>query len=215
MYLVCDIKPKYQPRDILWVRETTYLWGTWVKNGITKTGKQKYKFVWDKTKPAIYAADGAPDYICKGWQEVGYFKRPSIHMPREAARIFLRVKDGRIERVQDISEEDAIAEGVERLFDHLTKEKYMDWANRVGEHETQEEQPYKNYLWHGHFGDCGTGNKQSDEWSHQYSSYENARGSFSSLWHLINAKRGYGWDKNPWIWVYTFERISKEEAIAA
>lgn len=37
--------------------------------------------------------------------------RPSIHMPKEAARIFLRVKDVRIERLNDMQEDDAIAEG--------------------------------------------------------------------------------------------------------
>lgn len=38
---------------------------------------------------------------------------PSIHMPREAARIFLRVKDVRVERLQDITNEQVIAEGIE------------------------------------------------------------------------------------------------------
>jgi hypothetical protein len=29
---------------------------------------------------------------------------------------------------------------------------------------------------------------------------------FELLWDSLNAKRGYGWDTNPWVWVYTFER---------
>jgi hypothetical protein len=33
---------------------------------------------------------------------------------------------------------------------------------------------------------------------------------FRSLWNSINAKRGYGWDTNPWVWVYGFERIDEE-----
>lgn len=40
--------------------------------------------------------------------------RPSIHMPKEAARIFLRVKQVRIERLGDITGEDCIAEGLSR-----------------------------------------------------------------------------------------------------
>lgn len=58
----------------------------------------------------VFKAD-SPDYPvnvgvgCHGW-------RPSIHMPREAARIFLRATDVRVERLQDITEDDASFEGV-------------------------------------------------------------------------------------------------------
>jgi hypothetical protein len=34
---------------------------------------------------------------------------------------------------------------------------------------------------------------------------------FRELWDELNAKRVYGWDTNPWVWVYTFERIEKPE----
>lgn len=47
----------------------------------------------------------------KDYGEVGIKWRPSIHMPKEAARIFLKVKDIHAERLQDMDEEDAIAEG--------------------------------------------------------------------------------------------------------
>ena len=36
-------------------------------------------------------------------------------------------------------------------------------------------------------------------------------GEFAKLWDSLNAKRGYGWDVNDWVWVNTLERISKEE----
>ena len=33
------------------------------------------------------------------------------------------------------------------------------------------------------------------------------RGGFANLWDEINAKRGYSWDSNPWVWVVEFKRI--------
>lgn len=84
-----DRLPPYQRGDILWVRET---WnGDWCDH-------------------YIYKADGGCAVAA------GYAKeprwRPSIHMPREAARIFLRVANVRVERLQDISVEDCKREGI-------------------------------------------------------------------------------------------------------
>ncbi len=92
-----------------------------------------------------------------------------------------------VERLQEISEEDAKAEGVEQQMAH---------GQPLG---------WRNYLWHGDFGNCGTGNKQSDEWDYQYSTYQKAKDCFSSLWELINGKGS--WGKNPLVWVIEFRRI--------
>ena len=81
---------KYEPGDILWVKET---WGI----GIQAAGGVIYK--------ADYA--GKPPPLAEG-----YKWKSSMVMPREVARIFLRVTDARMERLQDISERDAIAEGL-------------------------------------------------------------------------------------------------------
>lgn len=80
--------------------------------------------------------------------------RPSIHMPRWASRITLEIADVRIERLQQICETDARAEG-----SPLT----------------------------------------SGSYSH--------RGWYRLLWDEINAKRGYGWDVNPLVWVVEFKVI--------
>ncbi len=79
------IKPPYRPGDILYVRET-----------FCRQSSEEYPFVY-KASVETPAA----------WKWC-----PSIHMPREAARIFLRVTDVRGERLMDITPEQAIKEGV-------------------------------------------------------------------------------------------------------
>lgn len=83
--------PYGQPGDRLWVRETHCdLWGC---------------FVEPRQEPVIYRADGEADINVIGrWT-------PGIHMRRAASRITLEIADVRVERLQDISEEDAMAEG--------------------------------------------------------------------------------------------------------
>lgn len=69
----------YSPGDILYVREAFWGW----------SGGYEYKADYDRDNP-------------------GYIWKPSIHMPREAARIFLRVKGLRVERLQDITDDDMV-----------------------------------------------------------------------------------------------------------
>ena len=77
--------------------------------------------------------------------------RPSIHMPKEAARIWLEVKGVRVERVQDIvGSKDVFREGCPENEKHDA----LNW--------------------------------------------------FVSLWDKIYAKKGFGWDVNPWVWVIEF-----------
>ena len=87
-----ECKPKYQIGDILWVRET------YANPPLTAF-----------SVPFIYKADF--DRTFCGW-------KPSIHMPKAAARIFLEVVNVRCERLHDISESDAIAEGVYQHSDY-------------------------------------------------------------------------------------------------
>lgn len=83
-----------KPGDILYVRET------WDNEPITPGGHFRPRGVW------YYKADG--DLRPEAWRGNWH---PSIHMPKEAARLFLRVKNVRVERLQDIDEEGAKAEG--------------------------------------------------------------------------------------------------------
>ena len=90
-------KPKYRPGDILYVRET------FCELPVNPDGSDSGKIA--KT---YYKADG--DLRPDGWRDQKW--RPSIHMPQEAARIFLRVTDVRVERLQAISIDSCIKEGV-------------------------------------------------------------------------------------------------------
>lgn len=103
--------PYGQPGDRLWVRETCWLWGQWLKNGLTKKGKQAWRFKIETPSTVIF--DPAHPQIGKV-RKAGlkaYWIRPSIHMPRWASRIDLEIVKIRVERLQDILEEDARAEG--------------------------------------------------------------------------------------------------------
>lgn len=90
--------PRIGVGDRLWVRET------W-----SHTGDHVFSISEARMSPfghAIYQADQNPEYPhAKFW--------PSIHMPREFSRMTLIVTDVRVERLQDISEADAVAEGAD------------------------------------------------------------------------------------------------------
>lgn len=83
---------------------------------------------------------------------------PAIHMRREHSRITLEVTGVRVERVREISEEDAKAEGITAPMYPSNGEPTYRFAYRY-------------------------------------------------LWNDLNAKRGFGWEKNPWVWVLEFKRI--------
>lgn len=110
--------PYGQPGDRLWVRETFFAWGRWETRFNAKKGRDEWHFV-DMTlecgQSYLYAADRVRDTMAfikrRGGVEPMYWKRPAIFMPRAASRITLEVASVRVERLQDISEADAMAEG--------------------------------------------------------------------------------------------------------
>lgn len=118
--LYCLPSPYGAPGDRLWVREPHYRFGHWeqVPGVRTKTGRQKWRFVPD-TEEILYEAPAEyrkgrhhKDPETKAW----HLRLPRF-MPRAACRLVLPVVAVRLERLQDISEADARAEGIERHVD--------------------------------------------------------------------------------------------------
>lgn len=94
--------PFGQSGDRLWVRET---WAEALGSSFAAPLERYRQGSADGYGiGAIYRATPHPDYRVETW-------RPSIHMPRWAARITLEITNVRVERVQDITEGDAMAEG--------------------------------------------------------------------------------------------------------
>ncbi len=117
----------------------------------------------------------------KGWleYETETIKwKPSIHMFRRDSRIDLEITDTRVERVQDISRDDCIAEGVPQTYGEF-KGLAPEWTS-----------------------------KDKNDASYFYDN-RTSRENFYLLWDSINAKRGYGWKTNPYVWCITFKRVEK------
>ncbi|KYQ82514.1 hypothetical protein AWW72_18075 [Acinetobacter sp. NRRL B-65365] len=156
--LIETCNPFGEVGDQLWVRETWYQKGT---VGRSYPDDDEYQFFGHKQ--AAYVADGeAPnDWTVK--------KRPSIHMPRWASRIQLEITNIRIERLKDISEADAIAEGMT----------FTDYGqNHFGN-------PNPGWLW-----------KQS---SNHDQCLMTARHAFGNLWESINGKGSWDENPWVWV----------------
>lgn len=142
-FLLLTIIYKYKVGDVLWVRENFR---------------------------AIDQDLGSPRFEYKATEAINLIDKwkPSLFMPKQACRIFLKIKSIRVERLQDIRDEDAQAEGVD----------FVEGING---------NLYFNYL------------------TKEYGC--NERFSFTTLWESINGDGS--WNKNPFVWVYEFERIEK------
>lgn len=201
-------RPRYWPGDILYVRET------WAKlcyvdpDGYTHFDQSMY----------YYAADGAPDVTLvddDGFelddQRIRW--KPSIHMPKEAARIFLRVTDVRVERLQDIDGEQAFLEGataeVPGILESFEKNDVSIFPKNFSNWPAEKkEEWYRSTATASYIAQCELS--------------ERLIKSFKQIWDRTIPKHPnkfksypYYWKDNPWVWVYKFERISKEEVTNA
>ena len=137
-YDVIPVRCPYgQPGDTLWVRET---WASSPFRNIIKP------------RDLIPGSDRI-EYRATYPNESHYSWRPSIHMPRWASRINLLVKSVRVERLQDISEEDAMAEGINPLdFLHMVTPTEVKTMKRLTCFELAWDSIYgKKYPWEGNW----------------------------------------------------------------
>jgi hypothetical protein len=185
-----DVRCPYgQPGDRLWVRET-WQYYDWTEDGMPwirycADGKtiirsanvpdewsEKISGIWESlSDPANYDIDQrAAD---RRW-------RPSIHMPRWASRITLEITGVRVERLNDISEQDAIAEGLKAITKDGSLVKY-GIPDRDGLPGADDDGwPWKKWC-------------------------TDPRGAFFGLWESINGAGS--WRQNPLVWVVEFKRV--------
>ena len=123
------VKAPYMPGDILYVRET------WIIQSM-KNFEKNVKFLY-KARPTklneVHVSNKRYEemlkFECKnGWQ-------PSLFMPKEAARIFLKVTSVKIERLQDITEEGIRAEGITEEWPPYAEDKFQElWDSTTKEY---------------------------------------------------------------------------------
>ena len=174
-------KPPYNADDILYVRESVF-------QGVGHYLDVSGETVRVLTNDFEYYADGLheKDHWKDKHELTWMYRRPSIHMPKEAARIWLNVKDVRVERLQDITEEQTENEGflfTPPCLHQVSEDSYCDLD-----------------------GPCTSNMKYCDM---------SAGELFGKvLWDSTIKKSDidrYGWDASPWVWVIEFERCEKPE----
>lgn len=157
------VKAPYGPAGtILWVRETFRKYYHVDEHGYTDFDREIIEHVADNPAPinevdgdgfAMYNKDGSEKFIPN---------KPSIHMPKSAARIWLKVISTRAERLHDITEEDCIREGIEFYVRNDERKRYRDYLSKG----------YENIKW-------------------GFPSFESAKESFKSLWVSINGQESW------------------------
>lgn len=181
VYVKC---PYGVPDDILWVRET------WAQ---TTNVNNMDGFPWRPHFPLeeyngrlqsayIWKSDGPIEWVDEdGLTTDKSYWRPSIHMPKSACRLFLQITDLRVERLQDISQEDAKAEGLACL----SKDGGITYKYGIPDKDGLPGIDNHGWPW--------------QEWNTKPVE------AFKTLWGKVNGLDS--WQANPWVWVITFKRI--------
>ena len=148
--------PYGEPGDRLWVKEAWYT-------------SKKY----DPLPPAKFPVEAKTIFRYLGSRakpEWAGRTRSARFMPRWASRITLEIVNVRVERLQDVSDDDAKAEG----FEYYGETLFKDYGEILAEHTA----------------------------IYKYASY----------WDLLNARQGFLWKSNPWVWMIEFRVLGPAEA---
>lgn len=179
-----------EPGDILYVRET---WQCWRAHRYEATADIRFRAGGDDVR--LQFANGSTDsidrydfdtFVHKWFSHNGEWK-PSLFMPKEAARIWLKVTDVRVERLQEIDEDGVWDEGFKFKPPCLTRVSADGHTCELD-------------------GPCMSSIKYCDMTMGELFGRE--------LWNSTIKKSDldrYGWDANPWVWVVEFERCEKPE----
>lgn len=193
-------KPPYKTGDILYVPEAWKGLCSWVKGVASPRYGYAVKFK-DGEETEFYF-DNAER--AKKWRK--YLEKPKEHwqspyfMPREAARIFLRVKDVRVERLQS-----SFTEPICPIFELQSE------GIDIGDTCLECIESYGEPCCVDTVDEDGTGISECGI-------LDEVRDDFSRLWDstIKPSEIGlYGWSADPWVWSVRFERVSKEEALGS
>ena len=122
-------KLPYQPGDLLYVRET---WGISNMDDESKMAYIVYRASEEQKNEGcreVHLPDEKFEKMYESMTESEPEWRPSIHMPKEAARIWLKVTDVRVERLQEISGEDLIREGIDLFQSNYVRVAFDEFEN--------------------------------------------------------------------------------------
>jgi len=191
----------YAPGDRLYVRETWRVspdacegwhpqhlrgWIDYQSSGSAEMTAPSF----DAVERAAFLTTETPDWDCLPSRY-----RPCIHMPRWVSRLWLGVTEVRVQRLQDISEDDAIAEGV--CWQEPTPEDRA-WAKAYAEENGGDDEV--RGVWTVPGTDCGFGPKPRQPlWG------TTAVNCYAYLWDSLHTEPGTRWADNPWVVAVSFD----------
>jgi len=181
--------PKYKPGDILWVMETWLMQS--MKNS-DKTAKVLFKAVPNEILSNAHFTPKRYEKFLKYAGKIGW--QSPYFLPHEAARIYLKITNIRVERIQDVSDDDCRSEGIKGYTKDNKLYKYAASDDWWIDYSIKHKKSFKGTWWQV--------------------MPKTPKDAFMYLWNSTIKKQDieiYGWEANPWVWVIEFERMINYE----